>query len=125
MISRQDRRGVPDRTPTDGGGRPDSRWQALRCDGELLCCLGPAFPPLAATDPARIRRIAAELADGLGELFEMLTAQMRAELSDTAMISDADANRLQLTDDPDQVLAWVDAAWHAQPGSRSAAPVPA
>lgn len=35
----------------------------LTSDEELLCCLGPAFPPLAVTDPARIRGIAAELSD--------------------------------------------------------------
>ena len=42
------------------GARPGTRTE----DEELLCCLGPAFAPLADTDPARLRRIAAELADG-------------------------------------------------------------
>jgi len=232
----------------------------LACDEELLCCLAAAFPPLAATDPARIRRIALELADGfrrldgvtravsmfgsarlpdthrdyllarqtarrlgsagfavitgggpgimeaanrgardagalsiglnielpfeqpfnpyvdvavmfrhffvrklmfvryasafvvfpggfgtLDELFEMLTlAQtgkakhvpvvlvgtrhwrglldwLRAELLDSAMIADVDAARLQLTDDPEQVVAWVITSWHHQPRCRPAA----
>jgi hypothetical protein len=34
------------------------------------------------------------------------------------MISAADLHGLQLTDDPDQVVAWVDEAWLAQPRSR-------
>jgi len=37
-------------------------------DEELLCCLGPGFPPLAETDPERIRRIAAELGEGFSAL---------------------------------------------------------
>ncbi len=41
---------------------------AITADEELLCCLGPAFPPLDQTDPARIRRIEAELAKGFHAL---------------------------------------------------------
>jgi len=37
-------------------------------DEELLCGTGPAFPDLQASDPARISRIAAELADGFTRL---------------------------------------------------------
>jgi len=252
-------------TEVGNGGR-GVKPRPLTCDEELLCCLGPAFAPLSATDPARIRRIAAELSDGfrhldgltravslfgsarladphpdyllaretarrlgvagfavitgggpgimeaanrgardagalsvglnielpfeqrlnpyvdlglmfrhffvrklmfaryasafvvfpggfgtLDELFEMLTlAQtgkarhvpvvlvgtrhwrglldwLRDEVVDTAMITAVDAGRLQLTDDPDQVVAWVDKAWRTQPRSRPAphpAPVP-
>lgn len=40
----------------------------MTADEELLCCLGPQFPPLAQTDPARIRRIEAELAKGFRSL---------------------------------------------------------
>jgi uncharacterized protein (TIGR00730 family) len=263
--------GLPGRGPEQRAGATDrDQLPVLTCDEELLCCLGPAFPPLAATDPARIRRIAAELADGfsrlddvtravsmfgsarladshphyllaretarrlgvagfavitgggpgimeaanrgardadalsiglnielpfeqrlnpyvdlallfrhffvrklmfaryasafvvfpggfgtLDELFEMLTLAetgkakqvpvilvgnrhwrglldwLLAELLDTGMITDIDAARLQVTDDPDQVVTWVDTAWHQQPRSRpgprplAGTPVPA
>ena len=40
----------------------------LTLDEELLCCLGPGFPPLAETDPDRIRRIERELAAGFSAL---------------------------------------------------------
>ena len=39
------------------------------CDEELLCGLGPGFPPLAASDPDRVARIRDEVASG----FAMLT----------------------------------------------------
>jgi uncharacterized protein (TIGR00730 family) len=263
--------GLPGAGPSIGQWlQTDDQLHALTCDEDLLCCLGPAFPPLAATDPARIRRIAAELAEGfrrldgvtravsmfgsarladshpdyllaretalrlgvagfavitgggpgimeaanrgardagalsiglnielpfeqrlnpyvdlallfrhffvrklmfaryasafvvfpggfgtLDELFEMLTLAetgkarqvpvilvgnrhwrglldwLHAELLATGMIADIDAARLQLTDDPDQVVTWVDTAWHQQPrsrpgpGPRAGAPVPA
>lgn len=32
------------------------------CDEELLCCLGPGFPPLAGSDPDRVARIRDEVA---------------------------------------------------------------
>lgn len=44
--------------------------------------------------------------------------RLHAELLDTGMIAEIDAARLQLTDDPDQIVTWVDAAWHQQPRSR-------
>lgn len=47
---------------------------ALTADEDLLCCLGPAFPDLAATDPARISRIAAEIADGFTRLRHLTKA---------------------------------------------------
>ena len=40
----------------------------VTADEELLCCLGPAFPDLEQTDPARISRIAAEVARGFTRL---------------------------------------------------------
>jgi len=43
-------------------------------DEDLLCCLGPAFPDLAATDPGRISRIATELADGFTRMRHLTTA---------------------------------------------------
>ncbi len=46
----------------------------LTADEDLLCCLGPAFADLAATDPSRISRIAAELADGFTRLRHLTKA---------------------------------------------------
>lgn len=40
----------------------------ITADADLLCCLGPAFPSLESTDPARTAQIAAELAAGFTEL---------------------------------------------------------
>lgn len=37
-------------------------------DEELLCCLGPGFPPLAGSDPVRIGQIEAEFATGFSAL---------------------------------------------------------
>jgi hypothetical protein len=47
---------------------------SITADEDLLCCLGPAFPALHATDPARISRIAAELADGFTRLQDLTRA---------------------------------------------------
>ncbi|EUA12014.1 putative lysine decarboxylase family protein [Mycobacterium kansasii 732] len=38
------------------------------CDEELLCCLGPGFPPLAGTDPDRVARIRDEVAAAFARL---------------------------------------------------------
>ena len=43
----------------------------LTADEDLLCCLGPAFPNLEHSDPARISRIAAEIADGFTKLRDL------------------------------------------------------
>lgn len=40
-------------------------------DEELLCCLGSGFPPLAGSDPARIRQIENEFAAGFSALAEI------------------------------------------------------
>lgn len=56
--------------PTLGGHRS----MPLTADEELLCCLGPAFPDLQVTDPARISRIATELADGFTQLRHLTKA---------------------------------------------------
>lgn len=40
-------------------------------DEELLCCVGPAFPPLDETDPERLRRISAELAMGFRRMSDV------------------------------------------------------
>src|ERR1700693_1994343 len=37
-------------------------------DEELLCCLGPAYPPLVECEPERIERIRTELANGFSAL---------------------------------------------------------
>lgn len=43
-------------------------------DEELLCCLGPAFPTLAESDPERLARIQAELALGFDALADVYQA---------------------------------------------------
>ena len=43
-------------------------------DEELLCCLGPAFPALAESDPERLARIHAELAYGFDQLGDVRRA---------------------------------------------------
>lgn len=48
------------------GGAPHTPPATL--DEELLCCLGPAFPPLVASDPERIHRIESESAEGFSRL---------------------------------------------------------
>lgn len=48
------------------GTRDDEARDRLTADEELLCSCG--FPELAAEDPARVRRIAAELAAGFGAM---------------------------------------------------------
>ena len=40
-------------------------------DEELLCCLGPAFPALASSDPERLARIHTELAFGFDRLADV------------------------------------------------------
>lgn len=65
----------------------------VTADVDLLCCLGPAFPSLEATDPARIGRIAAELADGFTRLRGLTRA---VSLFGSARLSE---------DHPDCVLA--------------------
>lgn len=64
---------TPRSGPTGQGGPAADRPAGcgLTHDEELLCCLGPAFPPLAVTDPERVRRIAAELSDGFRQLDEL------------------------------------------------------
>ena len=46
----------------------------LTADAELLCCVGPAFPPLPATDPARISAITGEFAAGFSALADVVKA---------------------------------------------------
>ena len=46
----------------------------MTADEELLCCLGPAFPALADSDPARIAAIATEFAGGFGALTDVVKA---------------------------------------------------
>lgn len=43
-------------------------------DEELLCCLGPAFPPLGETDPERVAGIRDELAGGFDALADVYQA---------------------------------------------------
>ena len=62
-------------------------------DEELLCCLGPAYPPLVGSDPERIDRIRTELANG----FSALGAVQRA----VSFFGSARAPR----DAPDYLLA--------------------
>lgn len=44
------------------------------CDEELLCCLGPGFPPLVGTDPDRVARIRDEVASGFAALTDVAQA---------------------------------------------------
>ena len=46
----------------------------LTADEELLCCLGPTFPPLANTDPARIAALTREFAAGFSALSDVVKA---------------------------------------------------
>ncbi|MBI1843892.1 MAG: TIGR00730 family Rossman fold protein [Actinobacteria bacterium] len=45
-----------------------SEGAPITADEELLCCIGPAFPDLLETDPARISALAAEMANGFTRL---------------------------------------------------------
>ncbi|KZS60519.1 TIGR00730 family Rossman fold protein [Mycobacterium ostraviense] len=44
------------------------------CDEELLCCLGPGFPPLVGSDPDRVARIRDEVAFGFSALTDVAHA---------------------------------------------------
>lgn len=46
----------------------------VTCDEELLCCVGPDFPPLAGTDPQRVARIRDEVAGGFAALADVAQA---------------------------------------------------
>lgn len=46
----------------------------VTCDEELLCCLGPDFPPLGGTDPERVARIRDEVARGFAALSDVAQA---------------------------------------------------
>lgn len=72
MTTRKPPAGAPGRSAP--GPIPSGCPLPRTADEELLCCLGPAFAPLEATDPARIRRIAAELADGFAHLRDLTRA---------------------------------------------------
>lgn len=72
MTSRKPPAGAPGRSTV--GPIPSGCPVPRTADEELLCCLGPAFAPLEATDPERIRRIAAELADGFAHLRNLTRA---------------------------------------------------
>ena len=64
-----------DRTSKIEEGEMAARPSAdLTADGELLCCVGPAFPPLPATDPARISAITGEFAAGFSAMADVVKA---------------------------------------------------
>ena len=52
---------------------PTAHIPATR-DEELLCCLGPAFPALAGSDPDRVARIRDEVASGFAALTDVAHA---------------------------------------------------
>ena len=58
----------------EGGDMPPTTNMQLTADAELLCCLGPTFPPLADTDPARIAALTREFAAGFSILSDVVKA---------------------------------------------------
>jgi hypothetical protein len=108
-------------------------------DEELLCCSGPAFRELEVTDPARICRIAAELAYGFTRLRHLTKAVSilgSARLPQTGKVQRASVilvgtrhwnalvgrlrEHLVVTDDPAEVAELVQQARREQPRSLAA-----
>lgn len=57
-----------------GAALPAATNLQVTADEELLCCLGPSFPPLAWTDPARIATLTREFAAGFTALSDVVKA---------------------------------------------------
>ena len=63
-----------DEVVVEGAVLPAASNLKLTADEELLCCLGPSFPPLARTDPARIATLTHEFAAGFSALSDVVKA---------------------------------------------------